>query len=115
MERGRERFGIYCAPCHGFAGEGDGMVAKRAARSRALGCQGSWVAADEPHAETSVRCSRSGSSSTPSRNGIRNMPGYGAQITPKIAGRSSSTSARCSAAARLSSADVDPAERASLK
>jgi hypothetical protein len=27
MERGRERFGIYCTPCHGQVGEGDGMVA----------------------------------------------------------------------------------------
>src|SRR4029453_8317722 len=25
LARGRERFGIYCSPCHGLAGEGDGM------------------------------------------------------------------------------------------
>jgi mono/diheme cytochrome c family protein len=29
LERGRERFGIYCAPCHGDAGDGDGMVVRR--------------------------------------------------------------------------------------
>jgi mono/diheme cytochrome c family protein len=29
LARGRERFEIYCAPCHGLAGEGDGMVARR--------------------------------------------------------------------------------------
>jgi mono/diheme cytochrome c family protein len=29
LERGRERYNIYCAPCHGFAGHGDGMVAQR--------------------------------------------------------------------------------------
>lgn len=27
--RGEERFGIYCAACHGFAGDGQGMVAPR--------------------------------------------------------------------------------------
>lgn len=26
MERGRERYGIYCLPCHGVAGDGDGII-----------------------------------------------------------------------------------------
>ncbi len=26
IERGRERYGIYCAPCHGLAGDGDGVI-----------------------------------------------------------------------------------------
>ncbi len=29
LQRGRERFDIYCAVCHGAAGEGTGMVAQR--------------------------------------------------------------------------------------
>jgi mono/diheme cytochrome c family protein len=29
LERGRERFDIYCSPCHSIAGDGDGMVARR--------------------------------------------------------------------------------------
>lgn len=29
VERGRERFDIYCAPCHGPTGEGDGMIVQR--------------------------------------------------------------------------------------
>jgi mono/diheme cytochrome c family protein len=29
LQRGRERFNIYCSPCHGFAGEGDGMIVQR--------------------------------------------------------------------------------------
>lgn len=29
LQRGRERFEIYCAVCHGAAGEGTGMVAQR--------------------------------------------------------------------------------------
>jgi mono/diheme cytochrome c family protein len=29
LERGRERFDIYCSPCHSRAGDGDGMVVRR--------------------------------------------------------------------------------------
>jgi cytochrome c553 len=29
VERGRSRFTIYCAPCHGQTGEGDGMIVQR--------------------------------------------------------------------------------------
>lgn len=29
LRRGQERFGIYCTPCHGIGGEGDGMIVKR--------------------------------------------------------------------------------------
>jgi mono/diheme cytochrome c family protein len=29
LKRGRERFNIYCTPCHGGAGYGDGMVEQR--------------------------------------------------------------------------------------
>ena len=32
MARGHERFNIYCAPCHGRTGEGDGMVVLRGYR-----------------------------------------------------------------------------------
>lgn len=29
VERGRERFGIFCTPCHGRSGDGNGMVVQR--------------------------------------------------------------------------------------
>jgi mono/diheme cytochrome c family protein len=32
LHRGRERFDIYCSPCHGYIGLGDGMVARRGFR-----------------------------------------------------------------------------------
>jgi mono/diheme cytochrome c family protein len=32
MARGRERFNIYCSPCHGQTGLGDGMVVRRGYR-----------------------------------------------------------------------------------
>jgi len=32
MTRGQERFNIYCSPCHGRTGQGDGMVVRRGYR-----------------------------------------------------------------------------------
>jgi len=29
IERGRQRFDIYCAPCHSAVGDGDGMIVRR--------------------------------------------------------------------------------------
>ncbi|HET7404183.1 MAG: c-type cytochrome [Acidobacteriota bacterium] len=29
LARGRERYDIFCAPCHSIAGDGDGMIARR--------------------------------------------------------------------------------------
>lgn len=29
LRRGQERYNIYCAPCHGYSGEGDGMIVQR--------------------------------------------------------------------------------------
>jgi hypothetical protein len=29
IDKGRERFGIYCSPCHGVTGHGDGMIVQR--------------------------------------------------------------------------------------
>ncbi len=32
LKRGEQRYGIYCAPCHGQVGRGDGMVVRRGYR-----------------------------------------------------------------------------------
>ena len=32
LNRGRQRFDIYCSPCHGYLGSGDGMAARRGFR-----------------------------------------------------------------------------------
>jgi cytochrome c553 len=32
LERGRERYQIFCAPCHGQTGQGDGMIVRRGFR-----------------------------------------------------------------------------------
>lgn len=35
LERGRERFNVYCTPCHGRLGDGNGMVVQRGLRQAA--------------------------------------------------------------------------------
>ena len=77
MARGRERFGIYCTPCHGQAGEGDGMVAQRAAKL----AEGTWVPPSNL-TEERLRVMPVGEIYNTISNGIRNMPAYGAQIPP---------------------------------
>jgi mono/diheme cytochrome c family protein len=32
LARGRERYGVFCTPCHGLTGEGDGMIVQRGFR-----------------------------------------------------------------------------------
>jgi Cytochrome C oxidase, cbb3-type, subunit III len=32
VERGRERYDVFCSPCHGFTGDGDGMIVQRGFR-----------------------------------------------------------------------------------
>ena len=75
MERGRERFGIYCAPCHGFAGEGDGMIAQRANSLM----EGTWVPPTNLH-DAAVTARPVGHLYNTIKRGIRNMPPYAAQI-----------------------------------
>jgi mono/diheme cytochrome c family protein len=44
LERGQQRFNIYCSVCHGYAGNGDGLVNVRAMALAASG-QATWTAA----------------------------------------------------------------------
>ncbi len=75
MRRGQQRFDIYCAPCHGLVGEGDGMVAKRADQLQ----EGTWVPPTSLQSDL-VRSHPDGKIFDIITNGIRNMPPYGPQI-----------------------------------
>lgn len=75
MRRGRERFEIYCAPCHGLDGAGDGMVAKRAERLQ----EGTWVPPASFHTDT-IRGKTDGELFATITHGVRKMPAYGPQI-----------------------------------
>lgn len=69
MERGQERFQIYCTPCHGGTGTGNGIVVQKGFLpppsfhdARIVGVQDGYIFNVISH-------------------GVRNMPSYGKQIT----------------------------------
>jgi mono/diheme cytochrome c family protein len=75
MQRGQERYDIFCAPCHGLAGFGDGPVAKRADALQ----EGTWTPPSSYHTDL-VRGRPVGHLFNTITNGIRNMPAYASQI-----------------------------------
>lgn len=77
LNRGRERFGIYCAPCHGDDGYGNGSINARAIEK----AEPKWVPAANLHTDA-VRGRADGHLFNTITNGIRNMAGYGSQISP---------------------------------
>ncbi|HWE02806.1 MAG TPA: cytochrome c [Tepidisphaeraceae bacterium] len=81
VERGRDRFYIYCSVCHGLDGRGHGQINERALTLMQLGTPGmNWTqAADLTSSAVTVR--PVGHIYNTINVGIRSMPGYGAQIT----------------------------------
>jgi mono/diheme cytochrome c family protein len=77
MARGRERFDIFCATCHGLSGNGNGLVHLRAS---SLG-EGTWTPPTDLTSATVVE-RPVGHIYNTIKNGIRNMPAYGPQIDP---------------------------------
>ncbi len=85
LERGRERYGIHCAPCHGLSGWGDGMIHQRALlltekRPPEDGMQ--WVPPTNYHSDA-LRAYPVGRLFHVATHGIRNMAGYGAQMSTR--------------------------------
>lgn len=75
MARGHNRFNIYCSPCHGYDGHGNGAIPQRMA---ALG--GNWAARDlTTPASVAIRMPNGQLFNTIS-NGFNTMMGYAAQI-----------------------------------
>ncbi|QDU80803.1 hypothetical protein Pla110_25380 [Polystyrenella longa] len=75
MERGRQRYRIYCSTCHGLGGEGDGLITLRAQQ---IGSS-TWVTPVQLSSESVVNQPVGKIFNTIS-HGIRKMPGYGSQI-----------------------------------
>jgi len=75
LARGRERYAVFCSPCHGLSGYGDGMIARRADRLQ----QGTWTPPSSFHDEL-VSTRSVGHLYNTIANGIRTMPAYGSQI-----------------------------------
>ena len=83
LARGRERFNIYCAPCHGQAGFGDGMINVRA-QALVANVNGPvngtvWVQPKSLH-DPLVEAQPIGQIFHTITHGIRNMASYGAQV-----------------------------------
>jgi mono/diheme cytochrome c family protein len=77
MDRGQERYGIYCSPCHGLTGDGTGMVNQRADKIGATAT--GWVAPSNI-TQSSFARQPHGQLFNTITHGIRTMPGYGTQI-----------------------------------
>jgi len=78
LNRGQERFGIYCASCHGLGGYGDGQVDARATELAAAG-EAAWTRPSNYHEEKYLSYD-DGNFFNTITNGIRHMPPYGAQV-----------------------------------
>jgi mono/diheme cytochrome c family protein len=78
LDRGQERFNIYCAPCHGQSGNGQGMVHKRAISL----AEGTWTPPTDLTSQAVID-RPVGHIYNTIANGIRTMPAYGPQIDPE--------------------------------
>lgn len=76
MDRGQQRYNIYCATCHGLGGDGDGLITQRAMATR----QGTWVTPTSVHSPDVLKQPVGKIFNTIS-HGVRRMPGYAQQIT----------------------------------
>ena len=70
LERGRLKFKIYCTPCHGGAGRGDGMVVQRG------------MTPPQSFLEPRVKAFPLGQIVQQITKGSENMPSYATQIVP---------------------------------
>jgi mono/diheme cytochrome c family protein len=77
MKRGRNRFEIYCTPCHGYDGRGTGAVPQRVAQTGGVWLARNLVDASNPVAMTMPN----GQLFNTISNGYNTMMGYAAQIS----------------------------------
>jgi mono/diheme cytochrome c family protein len=68
LKRGQQRYNIYCAPCHGQVGDGNGIIVKKG-----------YLPPPSFHSER-IRALGDGAVCDIISNGIRNMPSYAHQI-----------------------------------
>jgi mono/diheme cytochrome c family protein len=71
LDRGQERFNIYCSPCHGQTGKGDGMVVRRGYREPPSFHSDRLLQADAGYIFDVIT------------NGFGVMPDYKVQIAPR--------------------------------
>ena len=99
MARGQERFDIFCSPCHGRTGQGDGMVVLRGYRRPPSMHQDRLRDAPVGHFFDVIT------------NGFGAMPDYAAQIEGRGSLGDRRLRARAAAERARDARDVPPAER----
>ena len=77
LERGQERYEIFCTVCHGAAGDGNGII--MTGQSNVTGQGYGYTPAPTYHSER-LREETDGYIYDVVANGVRNMPGYAQQI-----------------------------------
>ncbi len=103
LRRGRERFDIFCSPCHARTGEGDGMIVRRGYRRP-----------PSLHDER-LRNAPIGHFFDVMTNGFGAMPDYAAQVPPEDRWAIAAYIRALQLSAHASIADVPPADRARLE
>ncbi len=78
LERGRRRYQIFCAICHGESGDGSGPVNQRAMELK----EAKWVPATNLLTQE-IRDRADGQIFQAIRDGVRNMPAYKSQVDPQ--------------------------------
>jgi mono/diheme cytochrome c family protein len=82
LKRGQERFNIYCAPCHGESGYGNGPIAQRAMALQPLADAGTsgWVKPQDLQ-DPKILARPDGHIFNTITHGARTMPPYDKQIS----------------------------------
>ena len=104
VERGQERYGIYCTPCHGIAGDGRGIVAV------GNGGQGYGFAVPSYHTDA-LRARPDGYVYDVIQNGVNTMPSYGHEMAAADRWAVVAYVRALQRSQAASSADVSDAER----
>jgi mono/diheme cytochrome c family protein len=103
MARGRERFNIYCSPCHGRTGMGDGMVVRRGYRH------------PPSFHDDRLRSAPVGHFFDVMTNGFGAMPDYAAQVTVQDRWAIAAYIRALQLSGHATLADVPPADRERLR
>ncbi|HZM88474.1 MAG TPA: cytochrome c [Blastocatellia bacterium] len=102
LDRGQERFNIYCAVCHGPIGDGGGMIPKRGFRR------------PPSYHDDRLRSAPVGYFFDVITNGFGNMPDYSAQVEPADRWRIIAYIRALQLSQRASVSDVPPDKREDL-
>jgi mono/diheme cytochrome c family protein len=110
MQRGRERYDVYCAPCHGLVGNGDGAVSKRAEEL----AEGAWIPATNLHQDYLLE-QPVGQLYDGITNGVRKMAGLRTLLEPDDRWAIVLYLRALQRSRRASLTDIPPAERDALE